>query len=65
MSTEDKTIVMPANCAFTRAAVIDHLITITCGGMTKVCKTPEDWDLREKNMREFAELLLADGMPPA
>jgi hypothetical protein len=42
----------------TLANDIDHMITITCGGMTAVCKTPDDWALREKNMREFAAMLL-------
>lgn len=43
---------------------IDYLITITCGGMTSLCKTPEAWALREKNMREFARLLLEDMPAP-
>lgn len=37
---------------------IEHMITITCSGMTAVCKTQADWDLREKNMQEFATMLI-------
>ena len=45
--------------------IIDHLISITCGGMKDLCKTKADWEIRAANMREFYNLAVSVFAPIA